>query len=126
MQTAAKVCGVELSKTRYDNCMSASRKAKQQFGKDLLNRLSFIKDDMTTVNLKNATVIYMNSVCYNGESMTKLRNMFGNLRKLPNLRMIATFQDFSGPPKGFESAGTIQVKCTWSDAVTVNIYKRNR
>jgi precorrin-6B methylase 2 len=116
------VKGVELSRTRHTTAMTSLNKIKSH--SNYRNNVQFIQQDMTTTNLSDVSVIYMNSVCYNGESMSKLHTMFGNLGQLPRLRLIATFQNFNGPPVGFKWLKDLQVKCTWATNVSVHLYER--
>jgi DNA replication protein DnaC len=117
------VKGIELSSTRHSHAINALKKIKSQ-NINLLSDIEFIEQDMTEVDLSDATIVYLNSVCYNGESMKKLHDMFSDLNKLPKLHTIITFQDFSGPPSGFTNKKEIKVKCTWSTSVSIHIYTK--
>lgn len=115
-----KAGGIELSKTRIDNAKKIAKELKKQNKIERRRKLEFIEGDILKVNLKDATAVFVSSLCFSNELMEKLTNKLARLKK--GLR-IATSRPLA-ENKAFKLIGDYQVPMTWSSSSTVHVYER--
>ncbi len=111
--------GVELSKTRFEQAQSAKKaleKEKKYTGK---RKLEYFNDDIASFDLSGVTIAYMSSTCFSDDLMQKMTDKLAALKK--GLRVL-TLRQLSPNPK-FKLEKEYKVPMTWSNDVTVYLYK---
>lgn len=115
-----KAGGIELSKTRIDSAKKIAQELKKQSKIEKNRKLEFKENDILKANLKDATALFVSSLCFSDELIEKLTNKLAALKK--GLR-VATSKALT-EHKAFKEIGTYQVPMTWSSSSTVHVYER--
>ncbi|HEX2978014.1 MAG TPA: hypothetical protein VHO47_02760 [Candidatus Babeliales bacterium] len=118
LTTPAKVVGVELSKTRYENALSVQKEIEQR-NLAKKDKIKFINKNISDVPLDQATVVFMCSTCFSDQLMKSLSDKLGKLKK--GLRVV-TLRKLP-EPHNFKLIDTLQLPMTWSNSTIVYIYQ---
>lgn len=112
--------GIELSKTRIDGAKKIAKELKTQKKIEKGRKLEFIEGDLLKVKFKDATAVFVSSLCFSNELLEKLTNKLAGLKK--GLR-VATSRPLA-ENKAFKLIGDYQIPMTWSSSSTVHVYER--
>ena len=114
-----KSVGIELSKTRIEK----ATQALEQLKKDKLlkkgRKLEFKEQNILDAHLKDATAIFISSLCFSDELLEKVTKKLAKLK--PGLR-VATSRKLSDNP-AFKLIETLQVPMSWSSSSTTYFYE---
>lgn len=114
-----KATGVELAKHRHNIARTAYKKAQKN---KLINKnrpVKLLNDDILTVPISDATIIYFASTCFSNEFIAKMVKRF--VEELAPGARIASLRALEHPK--LKEIGTYPTKMTWSDTTPVHIYK---
>jgi hypothetical protein len=81
LATPAKAVGVELSETRYNMAQSAKQTIQKAHNIYLGNKVRFINKNILQVrNMKRATVVFINNLCFSDKFMEQMAQKFKSLK----------------------------------------------
>eukprot|EP00943_MAST-04B_sp_MAST-4B-sp1_P000187 g187.t1 len=131
-----KLVGVELSRTRYEPSCNALKNMTTHYSTEkcreehkteeqnlLQQKISFVNGDILRYDITDGTLIYL---CATTWPYSLIQALQGKFTKLKPNSLIVTFKPFiSVPPynSSFVHNGTINVKTSWHDNITINVYK---
>lgn len=115
-----KSMGIELSKTRIDGAKKALKELKERGKIEKGRKLIFKEGDIVKANIKDATAVFISSLCFSDELMQKLTDKLAKLKK--GLR-VATSRELK-PHEALKSLGSHNIPMSWSSASTVYVYER--
>lgn len=105
--------GVELSSYRHEQADVALAEIQKQGALDGKSVVNFINDDIFNVNLRDVTVVFANSLCYDEPFMDRLGAKLRD--ELPRGARVLTTKEFKPAPGKFELLATYTgVPMSWS------------
>lgn len=105
-----KSIGIELASTRHKLAAEAAAALKKQGKIDRKRQLEYIKNDFLVQDLSQATIVFINSVCYSEELLKKLINKLAlNKQALHLISTKCLPQDTK-----FELKKTLQLPMSWN------------
>jgi precorrin-6B methylase 2 len=114
-----KAAGIELSTTRIDK----AKQALEQIKKDKLlqkgRRLEFKEQNILDAHLKDATAIFISSLCFSDKLLEKVTNKLARLK--PGLRVATSRKLVENPT--FKLIETLQIPMSWSSSSTIYFYE---
>lgn len=114
-----KAVGIELSKTRHRDALTAYKNALEYLPK-INKRCEFICGDLLDANLKAATVIYTCSTAFSQKFMVEVAKM---LLKYKHPFLLITLQDLPRL-KGFRELEGMKLNMSWMRNTSVHFYER--
>lgn len=105
---------------RHNIAKQIKNKLQKTFpDKFLSQQLQFINGDILTLDLTDATIVYMCSTCFSNELLTKITN---KLNESNNIRAIITLKELPTLHKKLKNKQIINTPCTWSTNTTAYVY----
>ncbi len=116
-----KAIGIELSESRHQDAKKAFANARA-LTKELAGRCEFLNDDLTVVNLSNASVIY---TCSTAFSINFMRKVTARLALLSHKFRLVTLQELPecGP---FKVIDKLNLDMSWVRQTPVYVYQHCR
>ncbi|OPZ23156.1 MAG: Histone methylation protein DOT1 [bacterium ADurb.BinA186] len=114
-----KAIGVELSSARHLEAEIAFARACE-FNPRLKNRAQFVNQDLMTIDLTNATVIYMCSTAFSIKFMNEVCKRLGQFKH--HFRLVS-LQDLP-TQKNFRLIKVLRLDMSWLRNTPVHIYER--
>jgi len=114
-----RAIGIELSESRHRDAVKALSEA-QQINNKLLGRCEFINDDLTTVDLSRASVIY---TCSTAFSLGFMKKVTARLSTLSHEFRLVTLQELP-EAKPFKLIDKLRLDMSWVRQTPVYIYRR--
>lgn len=118
MTTPARCCGVELSTTRISHARDALSQLINNHNLDLAKKVQFRNENIATVDLSGATIVYMCSTCYSEKLM---RDIINNVCQLKPGTRLLTLKSAPEHP-ALKYIKTYSLRMTWSSEVSVHLY----
>jgi len=117
-----KSVGIELSKSRYEGSKKIFKDLMNQNLLDPKRKLEFYNKNIKDVPLKDATIIYLSSLCFPQKLIQDITNNI--LRDTKGKLYLITF---SSLPKdsGFTLQEKVTIPMTWSKSSPLYIYTKN-
>ena len=116
---ARKSVGVELSESRFKSTQEAQKRAQVMNLVSNNQALSFMHEDMTRVDLSDATIIFMCSTCFSEALMQKMVDKFLALK--PGLQIV-TLKRLPAHPR-LKIVYTTKLPTSWSSSSRFLFYK---
>jgi SAM-dependent methyltransferase len=114
----AKAVGVELSPTRFNHAMDVKKEIEKR--RLLKNtKLSFLNENILTVPVSDATVVFMCSTCFSDELMRSLTDKLSKLKKGARILTLRKMPE----PHPFTLIKTYQLPMTWAHNTAVYLYQ---
>lgn len=114
-----RALGVELSKVRYQEALTALKRA-QSFEPRIRERLKFLNQDLLTTNLGDATVIY---TCSTAFSQLFMNRMTERLLEFKQPYKLVSLQELP-ENKSLKKLDTLRLDMSWMRKSPVHIYQR--
>lgn len=114
-----KSCGIELSATRHACAEGVKAELKSQKLLDKKRALVFIKGDFLQQNFSDATIVFMNSLCFSEEVM---RSILKKLARGKNHMRVLSSQRFPDDTP-FVFKKTYSWPMSWSLSTDVHLYE---
>jgi len=114
-----KAAGIELSKTRIDKAKQALEQIKKDGRLQKGRKLEFKEQNILDAHLKDATAIFISSLCFSDELLEQIAKKLARLK--PGLR-IATSRKLTEHP-AFKLVETLQIPMSWSSSSTTYFYE---
>lgn len=111
--------GIELSKERHEQAVKICQLLKKDKKISRYHDVIFKNQDITKINFKNATIIYICSTCYPDHLMITLTNKFKDLK--PGTRIL-TLKSLI-PTKNIKLVKTYNLAMSWSKNSPIYLYK---
>ena len=111
-----KSVGIELSIERFEYAKKVENKTIKKYFK---SNIEFINSDIADHDLKDATIVYMNSTCFGPILMEKILN---SIKKQKSVRLLISS---TGIPCGILSPVYIKrynLAMSWNESIGVNFY----
>jgi hypothetical protein len=118
-----KCVGVELSPTRYNHSKNVKKRLNDEGKIDKKREISFLESDFLKTDMRDATVVYMGSTCYQTQLMDGItKKLSTECRK--GLRVF-TLKQLS-QNAAFKNTKTYTLPMTWSQGSSVYEYVKIR
>lgn len=116
-----EVCGIEINSDFYKLSMLASQRVQKELPDFFKNRkLTLLSGDFLETPLASATVIFINSMCFNPVLLNQITNM---LNQLPGVHTVVSLRPMANL-KNLTFRKAIRIECSW-DAALCYIYQKD-